>query len=132
MRYYHKQDSSATLDAGLQCRRQNIQWVCYGTSSRHGGLQIASSSLDIWRCDRAIARSEDLVTYEEASQVVILLELIHDGGKGIALRFVPSRRNLFDLRVEGVQIQPNIYTGIGKRTHTLRVILRRVNVVNAN
>ena len=96
------------------------------------GLHVAGGGLDVGRSDGAVARREHLVAHEEAGQVVVLLELVHDGGEGIALRRVPLGRDLLNLRVEGVQIQPDVDARVGEGAHALGVVLLGINVVDAD
>lgn len=96
------------------------------------GLQVACSGLDVRGSNGAVSGGKDFVAHEEAGQVVVLLELVHDGGKGIALRLVPLGRILLDLRVERVQVQPDVDARVGKGAHALGVVLGRVDVVDAD
>jgi hypothetical protein len=57
---------------------------------------------------------------------------IHNQGKSIALGTIPLRRSLVDLRIKGIEIQPDINARVGKRLHTRIVIALGIDVVDAN
>lgn len=75
--------------------------------------------------------SDDFVAHPEATNVVVLVEGIHDLLEPLQLRLVPLRVILLDLRVERVQVQPDIDAGILKRLHAIIVVRGRVNVIDA-
>lgn len=60
------------------------------------------------------------------------MERVHDGSKAVTLSLVPLRVRLLNLSVEGVQIQPDVDTGIGEGLHAVIVVGRGINVVDAN
>lgn len=89
------------------------------------------------------------VTDKEAGEIVVLLECVHNLGKGITLGLIPARCGLgnsqhlgqvqgalrmsylLDLRIERVQVQPNVDASIGKCLHAIVVVGIRVDVVDA-
>jgi hypothetical protein len=60
------------------------------------------------------------------------MERVHDSSKRISLRNIPLRAFLVDLRIERVEIQPQVDTGVGERLHAVCVIGGWVNVVDAD
>jgi hypothetical protein len=60
------------------------------------------------------------------------VERIHDLCKRIALRRIPLRSALVDLRIEGIQIQPDVDSGIRKRLHARIVVGLGVDMVHAD
>jgi hypothetical protein len=79
-----------------------------------------------------LTSSNSLISNEEAAQVIVRVERIHDEGKSIALATIPLRRSLVDLRVERVEIQPDIDAGISKCLHARIVVALGINVVHAD
>jgi hypothetical protein len=98
-------------------------------------LHISCSSLDIWRRHISLRGSQNLVANEEAGQVVVLVENIHDSLVSLELALVPLRlrhaRSL-DVRVEGVQVEPDVDAGVGEGLHAGIMVGARIDVVDAD
>jgi hypothetical protein len=60
------------------------------------------------------------------------MERIHDFGELIALGRVPLRSTLVDLRVECIEIQPDVDTRICECLHTLVMLALRIDMVHTN
>jgi len=95
-------------------------------------LHVAGGGFDIGCGDGAVSCGEYLVANEEASQVVILVEFIHDGGKRIALSLVPFGGSLLDLCVEGIKVKPDVDTSVRKGLHAGSVVGIGVHMVDAD
>jgi len=79
-----------------------------------------------------LTSSNSLISNEEAAQVVVRVERIHDEGKGIALATIPLRRSLVNLRVERVEIQPDIDASISECLHARVVVALGIDMVHAD
>lgn len=98
-------------------------------------LHVSCSSLDIRRCHIRIGRSEDLIANEETGQVVVLVKNIHDGLVSLVLALVPlrlSHARSLNVRVEGVQVEPDIDAGVGEGLHAAIVVHARINMIDAD
>jgi hypothetical protein len=60
------------------------------------------------------------------------MERVHDSSKRISLRNIPLRTFLVDLRIERVEIQPQVDASVGERLHAVFVIGGWINVVNTD
>jgi hypothetical protein len=98
-------------------------------------LHVTSSSLDKWRSNIGVRRSQNFVANEKSAKIVVVVEGIHDFLVSLVLSLVPLRcghaRSL-DVRVESVQIKPDVDTGVGKSLHAVVVLGLRINMVNAD
>ena len=98
-------------------------------------LHVSSSSFDIRRRHIRFRGSENLIADEEAAQIFVLVEDIHDGLVSLVLALVPLRlrhaRSLY-VRIEGVQVEPDVDAGVGEGFHAAIVVGARIDVVDAD
>jgi hypothetical protein len=98
-------------------------------------LHVTSSSFDKWRSNIGVRRSQNLVSDKEATKIVVVVEGIHDFLVSFVLGLVPlglGHAGSLDIRVESVQVKPDVDTGIGKSLHAVVVLGLRINMVNAD
>lgn len=98
-------------------------------------LHVSCSSLDIRRRHIRVRRSEDLVANEESAQIVVLVEDIHDSLVSLVLALVPlrlSHARSLNVRIEGVQVEPDVDAGVGEGLHAAIVIGVGIDVVDAD
>ena len=98
-------------------------------------LHVSCSSLDVRRRHIRFRGSQDLIADEEAAQVVILVEDVHDSLVSLVLALIPLRlrhaRSL-DVGIEGVQVEPDVDTGVSESLHAAIMVRTRIDVVDAN
>ena len=75
---------------------------------------------------------DDLVSNPESSQIVILLEFVHDPSECGALFFGPCWIGLLDLGFEGIEVQPDVDPGVTECRHATIVVGAGINVVDSN
>ena len=68
----------------------------------------------------------------ESSQIVILLEFVHDPSECGALFFGPCWIGLLDLGFEGIEVQPDVDPGVTECRHATIVVGAGINVVDSN
>lgn len=98
-------------------------------------LHVSCSSLDIRRRHIRVRRSEDLVANEESAQIVVLVEDIHDSLVSLVLALVPlrlSHARSLNVRIEGVQVEPDVDAGVGEGLHAAIVVGAGIDVVDAD
>ena len=96
------------------------------------GLHVADGGLDVGGGDAVGAGGEDLVADEEAGDVVVALEGVHDLLVGRVLRLVPLRVGGDDVGGEGVEVDPGVDAGVGEGGHAAVVVGAGVDVVDAD
>lgn len=100
--------------------------------SRQVGLHISNRGLDVWSRRRSLKSINNFISNPETTQVVILLELVHDLGKCRELFFGPHRGGLDDGGIEGIEIEPDVDSCIAESGHAAIVIGSWVDVVDAD
>ena len=129
----------AAREIVLQCRSKLSNVGC-GISDGdrpivlpgHVGLHVRNSSLNKRGTGRSGKGVNDLVSDPESSKVVILLEGIHDLGKGTKLLGGPGWGILRNTGIEGVQVEPDIDAVVREDFHATIMVCIGVNMINAD
>ena len=118
----------------------DVRVIAGGVTNTHGavvlgldvGLHVTDSGLDVGAGVRGLFAVGDLVTGEETDDVLVLGQLIHDGGVTLVEVVVP----LGVLAVDGLagrgQIRNDVDAGLGQEIHALLVVLLRVDGVHTD
>lgn len=127
--------SQVVLQVGTQlgnvCTRISYQEVPVALAVAVG-LHVAHSGFDVGGSGAVSARVEHFVTDEEAGDVVIARESVHDSGIGVVLALGPVRVSADDVGGESVKVNPSVNASGGEGGHAAVVVGRGIDMVDTD